>query len=146
MIRSLRLHRCTSRFVAFIGILQESPFETGLRSKIRDVHQHSLRHKYILVYSKFINKRARAFAFIMGKSTAATPAHPEHQPVRWQEFHDVATNPPHNSHFGTCRNVRHSGRPIAPRTVLPDKARSRQTHNQGSNYQYLGRRRTDTRR
>ena len=45
----------------------------------------------------------------------------------------MATNPPHNGQFGTFRNFRISGRPVALRTALPDW--SRPTRNQGSNYQ-----------
>ena len=61
------LHRRSSRFVAFIRILQGSPFETILRSETGDFHQVSVRCKSVLIYRKILNKRARASAFIMGE-------------------------------------------------------------------------------
>ena len=36
VISTSDLHRRSSRFITFIGIFQEPPFETGLRSAIRD--------------------------------------------------------------------------------------------------------------
>ena len=72
MISTSHLHRRSFRFVAFISILQRSLFKIVLRSEIGDVCQDSVRRKSILIYRKFLNKRAGASAFIIGESTSVT--------------------------------------------------------------------------
>ena len=65
MISTSHLHRRSSKFVVFISTLLELPFETGLRFGIGDFREDSIRRKFILVYRKFLNKRAGASTFIM---------------------------------------------------------------------------------
>ena len=51
------------------------------------------------------------------------PAHPKHQLVQRHRFRST-TNPPRSGQLGTSTNSRNLGRPVAPPTFLPVKARS----------------------
>ena len=65
MISTPHLYRRSAGFVVFNGILRGSFLETGLRSEIGDVRQDSVRRESMLIYRKFLYKRAGEFEFIM---------------------------------------------------------------------------------
>ena len=72
MISTSYLHQTSFKFVAFIGVLQKSPFETVLRYEIGGFHRDSVRYKSVLIHRIILNKQPGAFAFIVGELTAAT--------------------------------------------------------------------------